>query len=117
MGDPVKRKPALVQCICPKHGSTTWLHFDRELDDFCLLKGIKPVPDAGRRVLEGERMPDAVEPATVEVTWVGRGKRVHAVDRSRDLNETLCGWPFRNSEDANGRLITCVKCRHVLEEQ
>lgn len=62
-------------------------------------------------------MRDAVEADTVEVTWVGRGKRLHAVDRSRDAFETLCGRPFRSSEDANGRLITCVKCRRVLEEQ
>jgi len=25
------------QCICPKHGATTFLHLDREKDDFCLL--------------------------------------------------------------------------------
>lgn len=29
--------PAYIQCVCPKHGPTTWLHRDAETDDFCLL--------------------------------------------------------------------------------
>lgn len=30
-------RPPYVQCVCPKHGQTTWLHRDAEADDFCLL--------------------------------------------------------------------------------
>ena len=38
----LRRRPAFIQCVCPKHGPTTHLHAAEELDDFCLLPTTAP---------------------------------------------------------------------------